>query len=275
MNSTNNQTQTIPHRTDGEEMLALMKSLCLKKPNLVHPGMAWPSPDDFEMINSDDINHLYDEVAYYIYDNQFGWDESVSFEWNDTWRSVEWLDITHRQQVMMLDFFDIILPPSWITLNEPFSYDDDEEYDDEDETEDENCSHLLTGVVDNRSFYQMFTRSIEYEIVDRINSIRPTRTDKEVLEECTRVIQNTIVEENNRCFYEHTTEQFLEIAETLINIDSYETLTHTFEKYIQYLQDIKKTYTVDKNNEFYLHYLFVINNINPLIEYLTTLKNIY
>ena len=146
MNSTN---QTQHHQTDGEIMQALMKSLCLKKPNLVKPGMPWPSRDDFEMIVSDDINHLYDELAYYIYDNQFGWDDSVASEWNDTWRSLEWLDMTHRQHVMMLEFFDIILPPSWITLNEPFSYDDEEEYDDEDETEHENCSHLLDGPEEN------------------------------------------------------------------------------------------------------------------------------
>ena len=140
-------------------------------------------------------------------------------------------------------------------------------------TEEENCAHLLTGEHDYRQKYQMFTRSIEYEIADRINSRRPTTTDDDAVKECEYILWNTIEDKNSEV-YEHTAvKHLLECARFLINIDIYETPAHMFQEYIQNLKQMKNAYRVDKNNEFYLRYLFIIHNVNPLIEYLTSIVN--
>lgn len=263
MNSTNNQTQTLPHQDDGEVMKSLMNELCRALPTLAHP-------DDLNMICYDSIDTFCAHLSFYIYDSNNGWNQWVDDYWADTWRDVERLDITARQHQLMVQEFDINLPHSWITLKEPFS-ETDEDYDDDEETEEENCAHLLTGVVDNRPFYQMFTRSIEYEIADRINSRRPTTTDDDAVAACEGLLWNTIKDKNSEV-YEHTAvKHLLECARFLINIDIYETPTHIFQEYIQNLKQMKNAYKVDKNNELYLRYLFVIHNVNPLIEYLTCL----
>lgn len=262
MNSTN---QTLPHQTTGEVMKSLMNELCRALPTLAHP-------DELNMICYDSIDTFCEDVAYYIYDSKNGWNQWVDEYWGDTWRSVHHLDITPRQHQLMVQEFDINLPHSWITLKEPFS-ESDEDYDDDEETEEENCAHLLDGGEDKRNQYRKFATSIEHEIVDRINSRRPTTTDDDAVEECEYLLWNTIEDKNSEVYKHTAVKHLLECARFLINIDIYETPIHMFQEYIQNLKQMKNAYRVDKNNELYLRYLFVIHNVNPLIEYLTSIVN--
>ena len=82
-------------------------------------------------------------------------------------------------------------------------------------------------------------------------------------------LENTIQENENRELYNKSIDYIINLAILIIcNCKPENSLPSLYKHYIRKLNKYKLEYLESNDNKLYLHTLFIINNINPLIKYL-------